>query len=159
VLTQTRPCPPPAAGVALATASGAAAPAVLVEVLAGAAGDGLVEVFGLKKSASVFFFSGEPAGLAAGEALAVDLGFFPCFSAGEGDAAASVVDDGEVAAVAFALWLRLVAAGDASASAAGEAAGDSVVAALADGDASFFVECLCFATVADASGLGAGVGV
>ena len=103
-------------------------PAVLVEVLAVAAGDGLVEVFGLKRSASVFFFSGEAAGLAAGEALAVDLGFFPCFSAGEGDAAAWVVDDGEVAAVAFALWLRL-AAGDAPASAAGEAAGDSVVAA------------------------------
>ena len=104
-------------------------PAVLVEVLAVAAGDGLVEVFGLKRSASVFFFSGEAAGLAAGEALAVDLGFFACFWAGEGDAAASVVDDGEVAAVAFVLWLRLVAAGDASASAAGEAAGDSVVAA------------------------------
>ena len=76
-------------------------PAVLLEVLVVAAGDGLVEFFGLKKSASVFFFSGEPAGLAAGEALAVDLGFFACFWTGEGDAAAL---------------------------AAGEAAGDSVAA-------------------------------
>lgn len=71
VLTQTRPCPPPAAGVALDVAAGAAAAFAFVEavvVVAGAAeADGLSDFFGLKNSASVFF-AGE--GDVAGEAAA-----------------------------------------------------------------------------------------
>jgi len=92
MLTQTRPCPPPAAGVAVA----AVAALVPVEVgVPGAAEDtGLEDAFGLKKSASVFF-AGEADGVTVGEAAVEALLLRLCFSAGEGDA--SVVAAGEPA--------------------------------------------------------------
>jgi hypothetical protein len=118
VFTQTRPWPPPGAGVALVAVS-AFVPA---EVVTGAAEvEGLAEVFGLKKSASVFF-AGEGDGTAVGEAAAVPFVLRPCFSAGEGDASLAVPAEGEVAAVVFALRVRFSAGeGDASVPAAGEA--------------------------------------
>jgi hypothetical protein len=120
VLTQTRPCPPPAAGVAVGAALGVAAPLAFVEVVvvvAGATeGDGLSDFFGLKKSASVFF-AGE--GDVVGEAAAVVFALRPCFSAGEGDAAVVAAGEGEVAA----LRVRFSAGeGDAAVVSAGEVA-------------------------------------
>jgi hypothetical protein len=118
VFTQTRPWPPPGAGVALVAVS-AFVPA---EPVAGAVEvEGLAEVFGLKKSASVFF-AGEGDGATVGEAAAVPFVLRPCFSVGEGDASAAVPAEGEVAAVVFALCVRFSAGeGDASLAAAGEA--------------------------------------
>jgi len=81
VLTHTSPCPPPAAGVAVAAAA-----------VAGAAeGDALTELVGLKKSASVFFAGDADAvGLAAGLAAVSVFAFLRArFSLGEavGDSA------------------------------------------------------------------------
>ena len=119
MFTHTRPCPPPAAGVAPAVASDFVFAAVAVAGAAGA--EGLVEVFGLKKSASVFF-AGEVDGLAVGEAAAFSFTLRPCFSAGEGDASVAVSAEGEVAAAAFVLCVRFsVGEGDASLAAAGDA--------------------------------------
>jgi hypothetical protein len=116
VFTHTRPGPPPAAGVARAAVSAF----VFAAAVAGAAeAEGLVEVFGLKKSASVFF-AGDADGATVGEAAAFALR--PCFSVGEGDASVAVSGEGEVVAAAFALCLRISAGeGDASVPAAGEA--------------------------------------
>jgi hypothetical protein len=118
VFTQTRPWPPPGAGVALVTVS-AFVPA---EVVAGAVEvEGLAEAFGLKKSASVFF-AGEGDGAAVGEAAAVPFVLRPRFSVGEGAASVAVPAEGEVAAVVFVLRVRFsVGEGDASLAAAGEA--------------------------------------
>jgi len=90
-------------------------------VVAGAAEDaGLGEVFGLKKSASVFF-AGEGDGATVGEAAAFSFALRPCFSVGEGDASGVVSAEGEVAAVVFDLRVCFPPAGDASVPAAGEA--------------------------------------
>jgi hypothetical protein len=119
VLTHTKPCPPPGAGADLATASALVAP-----VAAGApAAAGLAEVFGLKKSASVF--AGEGDGLTAG-AVAVVFVFRPPLAAGEAETAAPA-GDGEASAVVFAFRPRL-AAGEAEASV--PAAGDAVASAF-----------------------------
>lgn len=130
VLTQTRPCPPPAAGVAVGAAPGVAAALAFAEVVdvvvAGATeGAGLAELFGLKKSASVFF-AGEAD--VVGEAAAVAFALRPCFSAGEGDAAVVAAGEGEVAASlsglenVFVLRVRFSAGeGDSVVAAAGEA--------------------------------------
>jgi len=126
VLTQTRPCPPPNAGITRVAVSPWVFPVVVV---AGAAeAEGLAELFGLKKSANVFF-AGEADGLAADAGEAAAFALRPCFAAGEGEASVVVSAAGEVAAVVFALWPRFE--GDASAPAAGEAlaSGDALVAA------------------------------
>ena len=97
-MTQTIPLPPPGAGVAFIVVLAAARVAG-----AGLAAAGLAdaEVFGLKKSASVFF-AGDGDGVTVGATAAVVFLLRACFSAGEGDAA--------VAAAAEAL---LVTAGAA----------------------------------------------
>lgn len=149
VLTQTCPLPPPGAAVVRGAVSAFA--------LVGAAGAaaGLGELFGLKKSANVFF-SGEAAGDAAAFA------FRPFFSAGEADAigdpagagvvnapflraafaagsfkawpvpAGEALATGEAASVAAAVFFRDFLAGEADASAAGDslAAGDASAAAF-----------------------------
>jgi len=111
--------PPPGAGVAFVAALAAARVAG-----AGLAATGLTdgEVFGLKKSASVFFAGdgdGEGAGLAAASAFA-----FLCARgfAGDGDAEAAAVLSaaGEAAAVASAFLCVRCFAGE------GDAAGDSL---------------------------------
>lgn len=107
-----------------------------------AAAAGLAEVFGLKKSASVFF-AGEGDGLTAGAAAVVFV-FRPPLAAGEAETAAPA-GDGEVSAVVFPFRLRLaVGEGEASAPAAGDAA------------VSAFLCVRCFA--GDAAGDSAGVG-
>jgi len=119
VLTHTSPCPPPGAGVALVAASGAVRVAG-----AGLAAAGLAdaEVFGLKKSASVFF-AGDGDGVTVGATAAVVFLLRACFSAGEGDAAVAAAGEGEVAGAAFGLRVRFPAGeGEAAASAVGEAA-------------------------------------
>jgi hypothetical protein len=148
VFTQTRPCPPPGAGVPRAAVSGFV---FAVVVVAGAAEEaGLAELFGLKKSASVFF-AGEADGLAVGEAAAFSFALRPCFSAGDGDASVAVSAEGEVAAVAFALRLCFSAGeGDASVPAAGEALLSGEAALLA----SIFLCDLCLP--ADGDGVGVG---
>ena len=119
---------------------------VELAVVAGAAeGDGLIELFGLKKSARVFF-AGDGDGATVGETAAV---FFPLrayFSAGEGDASVTP-GEGEVAAVVFfVLRVRFSAGeGDASIGAAGEAV------------ASAFLCVRCFAGEGDAAGDSVGV--
>ena len=112
-------------------------------VAAGAtAAAGLAEVFGLKKSASVFF-AGEGDGLTAADAAVVFV-FRPPLVAGEAETAAPA-GDGEASAAVFALRLRLaVGEVDASAPAAG------------DDSASAFLCVRCFA--GDAAGDSAGVG-
>jgi len=117
VFTHTRPCPPPGAGVRLA-----AAEAAVPLAGAGFAAAGLAEVFGLKRSASVFF-AGEGDGLTAG-AAAVVFAFRPRFAFGEAEAAGDCPAEGDVASVgeaAAAVFLdtRCFFAG------AGDSAGDS----------------------------------
>ena len=98
VLTQTIPLPPPGAGVAFVVVLAAARVAG-----AGLAAAGLAdaEVFGLKKSASVFF-AGDGDGVTVGATAAVVFLLRACFSAGEGDAAVAAAGEGEVAAAAVA---------------------------------------------------------
>jgi hypothetical protein len=108
-----------------------AAPSDFVVVAAAA---GLVELFGLKKSASVFF--GDPAGLAAGDVAVAGLAiaaFLRDFLAGDADASAAVLLAGEVSAAAVSFsFFRDFFAGEADASADGDspAAGDASVFAL-----------------------------
>jgi hypothetical protein len=122
VLTHTRPFPPPGAGVAPTLA----AALVFVEpmvVAAAGEGDGLIELLGLKKSASVFF-AGDGDGVTAGATAAVVFPLRACFAAGEGDAAVAAAGEGEVAAAAvfFVLRVRFSAGeGDAAVASAGEA--------------------------------------
>ena len=117
-MTHTRPFPPPGAGVA--PTLGAALVFVEPMVVAAAGeGDGLTELLGLKKSASVFF-----AGDGDGETAAVVFPLRACFAAGEGDAAVAAAGEGEVAAAAvfFVLRVRFSAGeGDAAVASAGEA--------------------------------------
>jgi hypothetical protein len=116
--------------------------AAAVPVAGTAFAAGLGEVFGLKKSASVFF-AGEADGLTAGEAAVVFV-FRPALAAGEAETAAPA-GDGEASAAVFAFRPRLaVGEGEASAPAAGDAA------------ASAFLCARCFA--GDAAGDSAGVG-
>ena len=98
MLTHTSPCPPPGAGVAFVVVLAAAR-----VVGAGLAAAGLAdaEVFGLKKSASVFF-AGDGDGVTVGATAAVVFLLRACFSAGEGDAAVVAAGEGEVAAAAVA---------------------------------------------------------
>lgn len=111
-------------------------------VAAGAtAAAGLAEVFGLKKSASVF--AGEGDGLTARVAAVVFV-FRPPLPAGEAETAAPA-GDGEGSAVVFVLRPRL---------AAGE--GEASVTAAGDAVASVFLCVRCFA--GDAAGDSAGVG-
>ena len=143
MFTQTRPGPPPAAGVALAVS--AFAVAAVVGAVAG--DDGLCDVFGLKKSASVFFAGdGETAGLAPAAASAfLRVRFALGEAAGDGDSAG-------LATVAASVFLR-------PRFGLGEAAGDSATA----GDAAFsvgetvaaaFLCVRCFAGDGDAAGEG-----
>ena len=120
VLTHTSPGPPPGAGVAFFAAS------VVARVAgAGFAAAGLAdaEVFGLNKSASVFF-AGDGDGVTVGATAAVVFPLRACFAAGEGDAAVAAAGEGEVAAAAvfFVLRVRFSAGeGDAAVASAGEA--------------------------------------
>lgn len=170
VLTQTIPGPPPGAGAVRVADS-----AFADEVAAPAAGLG--DVFGLNKSARVFF-AGEAVGaaaagvviadffrdvlaapstgtwvVAAGEAFvaAEDSGvadaFFRDFLAGEADASAAAPPLAGDASVAAAAFFRDFFPGEADASAAGDS--------FAAGDASaaaFLRE--CFAGEAEAFGVG-----
>jgi hypothetical protein len=133
------PFPPPAAGVAAVPAA-----VFVLAVLAtgAAAGDGLTELFGLKKSASVFAGEGE----GVGETAAVVFALRACFSAGDADAAAA--GDGEVAAVVF--FVLCVAAGEAAGEALLAAAGEVAVVA----SAFFFARCFAGEADGDASGEG-----
>ena len=122
MLTHTNPCPPPAAGAAAAVA----AVPVLVELVV-VAGAGLTELFGLKKSARVFF-AGDGDGVTVGETAAVFFSLRARFALGEaegdsaleGDAASSA---DEAVAAAF-LDTRCFFAGE----------GDSVGDPLGMGD-------------------------
>ena len=105
------------------------------------AATGLAEVFGLKKSASVF--AGEGDGLTA-RAVAVVFAFRPPLAAGEAETAA-LAGDGEGSAAVFVLRSCL---------AAGE--GEASVTAAGDAVASAFLCVRCFA--GDAAGDSAGVG-
>lgn len=91
MLTHTRPGPPPGAGAAFAAATALVPFAGAVFAAAGAAG---AEVWGLKKSASVFFAGdADAAALAAGLAAASVLAFRVRLAFGEaaGDSAAEAV--------------------------------------------------------------------
>lgn len=115
---------------------------MVAPVAAGAtAAAGLDEVFGLKKSASVF--AGEGDGLTAGAIAAVFV-FRPPLPAGEAETAAPA-GEGEASAVVFAFRPRL---------AAGE--GEASVTAAGDAVASAFLCVRCFA--GDAAGDSAGAG-
>jgi len=103
---------------------------------------GLAEVFGLKKSANVFF-AGEGDGLTVAEAV-VAFVFRPPLAAGEAVTAAPA-GDGEASAAVFAFRLCL---------AAGE--GEASVTAAGDAVASAFLCVRCFA--GDAAGDSAGEG-
>jgi hypothetical protein len=144
VLTHTSPCPPPAAGVAVAVA---AAPDA-------AEGDALTELLGLKKSASVFF-AGDGDEVTVGETAAVVLLLRACFSVGDGEASAVAAGEGEVSPVAvFSLRARFPF---------GEAEGDSALegdAAPSAGEAvaAAFLCVRCFAGEGDAAGDPLGVG-
>ena len=98
MLTHTSPCPPPGAGVALVAAS---ALTLFAEAGFAAAGLADADVFGLNKSASVFF-AGDGDGVTVGATAAVVFLLRACFSAGEGDAAVAAAGEGEVAAAAVA---------------------------------------------------------
>lgn len=102
---------------------------MVAEVVATA---GLAELFGLKKSASVFF-AGDADGLAAGEVAVAAVVFFLCsFFAGEADASAAAVAAGDASVLALALRLFFgLAAGEASVPAAGDS--------LASAEAPFFL--------------------
>lgn len=114
----------------------------MVVAAGAAAAAGLAEVFGLKKSASVFF-AGEGDGLTPGAAVLVFV-FRSPLAAGEAETAAPA-GDGEVSAVVFAFRLRFaVGEGEASAPAAGDA------------DVSAFLCARCF--TGEAAGDSAGVG-
>ena len=118
MLTQTIPLPPPAAGVAFVVVLAAARVAG-----AGLAAAGLAdaEVFGLNKSASVFF-AGDGDGVTVGATAAVVFLLRACFSAGEGDAAVAAAGEGEVAAAAVASAFLCVRCFVGE----GDAAGDSL---------------------------------
>lgn len=105
-MTQTRPDPPPGAGVALKPAA-----AWVLAAGAGAALEGLAEVFGLNKSASVFF-AGVGDGLTADAAAAFVLR--PRFPAGEGDASVAAAGEAEVAASLAAFFLCARCVGDSA---------------------------------------------
>ena len=125
VFTQTMPGPPPGAGVAPVAASDFVFADVVVVAAAAVAGVG--ELFGLKKSPSVFF-SGEGDGLTAGEAEAVVLILRVVFEAGSSSgcvaAAGETVAAGVASAVAAA-FLRDFFAGDGDASAPADDAGEA----------------------------------
>lgn len=144
MLTHTRPWPLPGAGAVVAAS-----------VVARVAGAGLAavapadaEVFGLNKLPSENLpGDGEGTGLAATSVFAF---LRPRFSAGEAEAAGSVVA-GEAAAAASAFLCARRFAGD------GDAAGDSAVegdAASSTGEAvaAAFLCARCFAGEGDASG-------
>jgi hypothetical protein len=183
VLTQTNPCPPPGAGVALVSAE-------LVVVVAAGLGD----VFGLNidpifenglagdadgvgvavGAAAAFLRAGCSAGDADAAGLALGAGdasafLRPPFFAGEGEASGLVAGAGEVSA----FLCPRVLAGDADASGltagagevsaflrprvlAGEAEASGLVAGA--GEASAFFLRTFFAGEADASGLAPGDG-
>ena len=116
MLTHTNPCPPPAAGVATAVA----AVSVFVELVV-VAGAGLIELFGLKKSARVFF-AGDGDAVTVGEAAAVVFPLRARFALGEAEGGSALEGDaapsaGEAVAAAF-LETRCFFAGE------GDAAGD-----------------------------------
>ena len=123
MFTQTIPLPPPGIGVPLATTSVLAL--LEVAVVAAAAGEGLTELFGLKKSARVFLAGeGETTGEAEAAAVAAVFFFRVVFAAGDAAAAgeALLAAAGEALAVASAfLWERCLAG---EGEAAGEGDGD-----------------------------------
>ena len=141
MLTQTRPGAPPGAGVAVKPAA-----ALVLAADAGTALEGLAEVFGLNKSASVFFVGD---GLTAEAAAAFVLR--PRFSPGEGDASVAAAGEAEVAAVVLAFRLGFSAGeGDAPVVAAGEPAVSAEAASLA----AFFLCARCVVDVGDSAGDG-----
>ena len=100
-MTHTRPFPPPGAGVAPTLAP--ALVFVELTVVAGAAeGDGLTELLGLKKSASVLL-AGDGDGITVGETAAVVFPLRACFSAGEGDAAVAAAGEALLVAAGAAV--------------------------------------------------------
>jgi hypothetical protein len=111
-------------------------------VAGAAAGDGLTELFGLKKSARVFF-AGDGDGVKVGETAAVRLALRPRFSAGEGDASVAA-GEGEVSAVVFFVLRACFSAGE----------GDASVVAAGEAVASAFLCVRCFAGDGDAVGEG-----
>jgi len=98
-LTHTSPCPPFGAGVAVA-AGAVLVFAELVIVGGAAEGDVLAELFGLKKSATVFF-AGDGDGVTIGEAAAAAFSLRACFAAGEGEASVVAAGEAEASATAF----------------------------------------------------------
>ena len=109
VLTHTSPCPPPAAG-----AAAVAAVSVLAELVV-VAGAGLTELFGLKRSARVFF-AGDGDGVTVGETAAAVLPLRARFGLGEAEGDSAVEGDavssaGEAVAAAF-LDTRCLLAGE-----------------------------------------------
>ena len=126
MLTHTIPGPPPGAGVVLATAS---------DFAVAAAAAGLGELFGLNKSAKVFF--GEAAGLAAGEAavagVAIATFFLALFDAGSVSVWPVAAGDALAAAEGAGVgddFFRDFFVGEAEAAAAGLVAGDVSLAAF-----------------------------
>ena len=109
MLTQTLPLPPPGAGVAFVVVLAAARVAG-----AGLAAAGLAdaEVFGLNKSASVFF-AGDGDGVTVGATAAVVFLLRACFSAGEGDAAVAAAGEAALVASAFLCARCFAGEGDA----------------------------------------------
>lgn len=93
-------------------------PLLVVEVPVAGAAAGLAEVFGLKKSASVFF-AGEADGLATAAGEGDIFALRVCFAAGEGDAS-SVAAAGEVLLVASVFLCDLCLPGDGDASGDGD---------------------------------------
>jgi hypothetical protein len=92
-------------------------------VAAAGEGDGLTELLGLKKSASVFL-AGDGDGVTVGETAAVVFPLRACFAAGEGDPVVAAAGEGEVAAAAVFFVLRVgfsAGEGDAAVPSAGEA--------------------------------------
>jgi hypothetical protein len=150
VLTHTRPWPPPGAGAVVAAS--VVAPVAGAGLAAAAPGD--AEVFGLNKLPSENL-PGDAEGAGAGLAPTSVFAFLPPrFSAGEAEAAGSVVA-GEAAAVASAFLRARRFAGD------GDAAGDSAVegdAASSAGEAvaAAFLCARCFGGEGDAAGTALG---
>ena len=148
MLTHTRPWPPPGAGAFVA--------ASVVARVAGAglaaAAPGDAEVLGLNKLPSENLpRDGEGAGLAA---TSVSAFLRPRFSAGEAEAAGSIVAGEAAAAVsAFLCARRFTGDGDAAGDSAVE--GDAASSAGA-GVAAAFLCARCFAGEGDAAGTALG---
>ena len=140
MLTHTNPCPPPGAGLA----------EPVVAVADGAEGDALAELFGLKKSARVFF-AGDGDGLTIGEAAAAAFSLRARFAAGEGEASIVAAGEGEASAAAFFSLRARFGLGEACRDSALEGDADSSVV---EAVAAAFLCVRCFAGEGDSAGEG-----